>query len=222
MPIRPIGLSKFVTNDGTGNGNMSGNLCEKIHEILDGKQLSISGITRELRDNGFNEHRLVLTGYLRALRDLDRLNEVEIPPSKVYSQMDNEELFEDIYSLIAIHLRNLDLDIRVPVGVFTMSALFKRPVFNCELNRVGLNQKHITKYLEMPDCIVRESKDKNLKEFRGDISKIDVPLSDIAYEGIGNDEHVVTLANEMLLEMLKDVVDISGLVPKTKQTKLSI
>ena len=220
MPIRPIGLSKFVTN--YGNGNMSDNLYEKIHEILDDKQLSISGITRELRGKGFNEHRLVLTGYLRALRDLDRLNEVEIPPSKVYSQMDNEELFEDIYSLIAIHLRDLDLDIRVPVGVFTMSALFKRPVFNCELNRVGLNQKHITKYLEMPDCIVRESKDKNLKEFRADISKIDVPLSDIAYEAIGNDEHVVTLANEMLLEMLKDVVDISGLVPKTKQTKLSI
>ena len=205
-----------------GNDNMTGDLYEKIHEILDGRQLSISGITRELRDKGFNEHRLVLTGYLRALRDLDRLNEVDIPPSKVYSQMDNEELFEDIYSLIAIHLRNLDLDIRVPVGVFTMSALFKRPVFNCELNLVGLNQGNITKYLETPDCIVRESKDKNLKEFRGDISKIDVPLSDIAYEGIGNDEHVVNLANEMLLDMLKDVVDISGLVPKTKQTKLSI
>ena len=222
MPIRPIGLSKFVTNDGTGNGNMSGNLCEKIHEILDGKQLSISGITRELRDNGFNEHRLVLTGYLRALRDLDRLNEVEIPPSKVYTHVDNEELFDDIYSLIAIHLRNLDFDIRVPVGVFTMSALFKRPVFNCELNLVGLNQNNIAKYLETPDCIVRESKDKNLKEFRTDISKIDVPLSDSAYEIIGNDEHVVTLANDMLLEMLKNVVDISGLVPKTKQTKLSI
>ena len=201
---------------------MSGDLYEKIHEILDGRQLSISGITRELRDKGFNEHRLVLTGYLRALRDLDKLNEVEIPPSKVYTHVDNEELFEDIYSLIAIHLRNLDLDIRVPVGVFTMSALFKRPVFNCELNLAGLNQKHIMKYLESPDCIVRESKDKNLKEFRGDISKIDVPLSDIAYEATGNDEHVVTLANEMLLEMLKDVVDISGLVPKTKQTKLSI
>ena len=201
---------------------MSGNLYEKIHEILDNKQLSISGITRELRGKGFNEHRLVLTGYLRALRDLDRLNEVEIPPSKVYSQMDNEELFEDIYSLIAIHLRNLDLDIRVPVGVFTMSALFKRPVFNCELNRVGLNQKHIMKYLEMANCIVRESKDKNLKEFRADISKIDVSLSDIAYEIAATDEHVVALANEMLLEMLKNIVDISGLVPKTKQTKFSI
>lgn len=201
---------------------MSGNLYEKIHEILDGKQLSISGITRELRNNGFNEHRLVLTGYLRALRDLDRLNEVEIPPSKVYSQMDNEELFEDIYSLIAINLRDLDLDIRVPVGVFTMSALFRRPVFNCELNLAGLNQGNITKYLETPDCIVGESTDKNLKKFRTDISKIEVPSSNIAYEVTANDEHVVKLANEMLLEMLKNVVDISGLVPKTKQTKLSI
>ena len=201
---------------------MSGNLYEKIHDLLDGKQLSISGITRELRTEGFNEHRLVLTGYLRALRDLGKLNEVEIPPSKVYTQVDNEELFEDIYSLIAIHLRDLDLDIRVPVGVFTMSALFKRPVFKCELNLVGLNQKHIAKYLEMPDSIVRESTDKNHKELRADISKIEVPLSDPAYEIAGNDEHVVTLANEMLLEMLKNVVDISGLVPKTKQTQLSI
>ncbi|MGP8337816.1 MAG: hypothetical protein ACT6FC_06250, partial [Methanosarcinaceae archaeon] len=105
---------------------MTENLYENIHSILDGKQLSISGITRELRNEGFNEHRLVLTGYLRALRDLGKLNEVEIPPSKVYTHMDNEKLYEDIYSLIAIYLRKLDLDIRVPVGVFTMSALFKR------------------------------------------------------------------------------------------------
>ena len=201
---------------------MSKNLYEKIYGILDGKQLSISAITRELKEEGFNEHRLVLTGYLRALRDLGRLNEVEIPPSKVYTQVDNEELFEDIYSLTEIHLRELDLDIRVPVGVFTMSALFKRPVFKQELNLVGLNQKHIKKYLETPDSIVCESTDKNLKKYRTDISKIDLPLSDPAYEIVDNDENVVILANEMLLEMLKNVVDISGLIPKTKQTKLSI
>lgn len=201
---------------------MSKNLYEKICGILDGKQLSISAITRELKEEGFNEHRLVLTGYLRALRDLGRLNEVEIPPSKVYTQVDNEDLFEDIYSLTEIHLREFDLDIRVPVGVFTMSALFKRPVFKQELNLVGLNQKHIKKYLETPDSIVCESTDKNLKKYRTDISKIDLPLSDPAYEIVDNDENVVILANEMLLEMLKNVVDISGLIPKTKQTKLSI
>ncbi|MGP8321047.1 MAG: hypothetical protein ACT6FE_01785 [Methanosarcinaceae archaeon] len=201
---------------------MTENLYENIHSILDGKQLSISGITRELRNEGFNEHRLVLTGYLRALRDLGKLNEVEIPPSKVYTHMDNEKLYEDIYSLIAIYLRKLDLDIRVPVGVFTMSALFKRPVFKCELNLVGLNKGNIMKCLEMPDCIVRESLNKNIKKFRADISKIKIPLSDPAYEVIGNNEQVIILANNMLLEMLKNIVDISGLVPKTKQTKLSI
>ncbi|HJH32225.1 MAG TPA: hypothetical protein C5S50_08650 [Methanosarcinaceae archaeon] len=201
---------------------MTGNLYEKIHGILDGRQLSISGITRELRNKGFNEHRLVLTGYLRALRDLGKLNETEIPPSKIYTHVDNEELFEDIYSLIAIHLRKLDLDVRVPVGVFIMSALFKRPVFKYEIILAGLNQGNIMKYLEMPDCIVRESADKNLKKFRADISKIKVPLSDPAYEIIGNNEQVMGLSNNMLLEMLKNIVDISGLVPKTKQTKLSI
>ena len=57
----------------------------KLLELLEGRQLSISGLSRELKAGGIDEHRLILTGYLRALRDLNILEEIEVPPSKIYS-----------------------------------------------------------------------------------------------------------------------------------------
>lgn len=57
----------------------------KIIELIKEKnQLSISGITRELNKLGIIEHRLIITGYLRALRDLNIINEVTIKPAKIY------------------------------------------------------------------------------------------------------------------------------------------
>ena len=64
---------------------MAEKLNLKVMELLDGKQLSISGLSRELKAEGIEEHRLVLTGYLRALRDLELLEETEVPPSKIYA-----------------------------------------------------------------------------------------------------------------------------------------
>ncbi len=57
----------------------------KLLELLEGRRLSISGLSRELKARGIDEHRLVLTGYLRALRDLKILEEIEVPPSKIYA-----------------------------------------------------------------------------------------------------------------------------------------
>ncbi|NLO31154.1 MAG: hypothetical protein GX120_11915, partial [Methanosarcina mazei] len=56
---------------------MAEKLNLKVMELLNGRRLSISGLTRELKAEGIEEHRLVLTGYLRALRDLELLDEVE-------------------------------------------------------------------------------------------------------------------------------------------------
>jgi len=58
---------------------MEENLNSKLLELLEGRQLSISGLSRELKARGIEEHRLVLTGYLRALRDLNILEENEVP-----------------------------------------------------------------------------------------------------------------------------------------------
>ena len=61
-------------------------LSVEIYNLLkDGRQLSISGITRELKARSLNEHRLIVTGYLRALHDLDCLNEFDLSPSKIYT-----------------------------------------------------------------------------------------------------------------------------------------
>jgi len=64
---------------------MEEKLNSKLLELLEGRQLSISGLSRELKARGIEEHRLVLTGYLRALRDLNILEETEVPPSKIYA-----------------------------------------------------------------------------------------------------------------------------------------
>ena len=61
---------------------MAEKLNLKVMELLNGRRLSISGLTRELKAEGIEEHRLVLTGYLRALRDLELLDEVEVPLRK--------------------------------------------------------------------------------------------------------------------------------------------
>ncbi|MCG7852427.1 MAG: hypothetical protein MIO92_07880 [Methanosarcinaceae archaeon] len=198
-------------------------LYTKINEILEDRQLSISGITRELKTGGFNEHRLVLTGYLRALRDMKKINEIEIPPAKVYSRTETaEEPFGDIYSLINSHLRYLEPNIRVPVAVYMISALLKRPCFKHELTLVGLNQNHIKKCLETENSMVRESVDTDLKEYRSDVTRIKIPPSDPAYEITDNNEQFMQVASNVLFGILKDVVDTDGLIAKTKQTKLSI
>ena len=90
---------------------MSQNLNEKINDVLADRQLSISAITRELKDKGFAEHRLVLTGYLRALRDLKKLQEIEVPPSKVYKRVESHEKCTDIYSMVGDQIKNLDMEV---------------------------------------------------------------------------------------------------------------
>jgi|ERR1035437_6041092 hypothetical protein len=114
----------------------------KLLELLEGKQLSISGLSRELKAEGINEHRLILTGYLRALRDLKILKEIGVPPSKIYHLPEkiNDSLpqkgevmktsnSEDIYSIFRTQLLKIDLELRIPVEVYVVSRLFERPCF---------------------------------------------------------------------------------------------
>ncbi|MBC7086340.1 MAG: hypothetical protein H5T43_08285 [Methanomethylovorans sp.] len=199
---------------------MPQNLNEKINDVLADRQLSISAITRELKEKGFVEHRLVLTGYLRALRDLKILQEIEVPPSKVYKRLEYHEKCTDIYSIIGDQIKHMDMEIRLPLAVYIISKLFKRPVFREELLHLGMNSKIIANYMESSDCLISISKDENLKLYRNEITKISIPANDPAYELKKEDIKLISIANNILLETIKDFVDISGLTPKTKQTKL--
>lgn len=214
---------------------MAEKLNLKVMQLLDGRQLSISGLTRELKAEGIEEHRLVLTGYLRALRDLELLEEMEVPPSKIYALPEKSKEFlpekgrdlrssdssdpEDIYLLFRTQLLKIDLDFRIPVGVYVISRLFERPCFRRELKLAGITQKHLDQYMEKPG-IVCEAPDSHLKKARVDITKIEIPPDDPAYEIRENREEVARLANEVLAGMIKHRIDLEGLVAKSKQTTL--
>lgn len=222
----------------------------KLLKLLEGKQLSISGLSRELKAEGIDEHRLILTGYLRALRDLEILEEKDVPPSKIYALPEKEreqspekdteytssdkgkefkpsELSdkEDIYLIFMAQLNKMtqlnkiNLDLKIPVGVYVISRLFERPCFRRELKLIGITQGQLDKYLTKPGMVC-EAADLHLKKARADVTRIEIPADDPAYEIRGNDEEVTRLANEVLSGLIKHKIDLEGLVAKSKQTTL--
>lgn len=201
---------------------MPENLYSHLNEILEGKQLSISAITRELKEVGINEHRLVMTGYLRALRDLKKLNEVDIPPSKVYIKIDSKEnMLPDIYSLLGKEARHLEQESALPVAVYVITNVLDRPVFKEELQKAGFSSKNINDCLSRPGRAIKESRNENLKEYTASITRIAIPVSDPAYEADQLSPELLRQANHLLLKMLKLSVDISGLTPRTKKTTIN-
>lgn len=201
---------------------MPENLYSHLNEILEGKQLSISAITRELKEVGISEHRLVMTGYLRALRDLKKLSEIDIPPSKVYIKIDaKENALPDIYSLLGRETRHLEQEFALPVAVYVITNVLDRPVFKEELQKVGFSSKNINDCLSRSGRAIKESRNENLKEYTASITRIAIPASDPAYEADQLSPELLRHANHLLLKMLKLSVDISGLTPRTKKTTIN-
>jgi len=182
-----------------------------LTEILERQQMSISRIARELKKSGYDQHRLILTGYLRALSDLGHLEEIEIPPSKVYVL--KNKLNRDIYSILKEHLEDIDLSEKQEVAVFILTSLFMRPCFKCELELLGIEaQKTRT---------VKESKDSRLKEHRAAVTRIKIPLDDPAFEISGDDTRVQSRGTELLINILNDLIDLEGLKARYQQTRLA-
>jgi DNA-binding transcriptional ArsR family regulator len=197
-------------------------LCDTILQLLEGgKQLSISHITRELKSMDREEHRLVVTGYLRALRDLGKLDEIEVPPSKTYKLLDQPSKDEkNIYLLLRGVLQEVESHKRFYVAVFIVSNLFARPVFKEELKLLGIPDKLIETSLSHGSGIVTLVSDSDVKELRKSITRIMIPESDPAYELSGEDHELMSVSFPVLLELSKEIVDLRGLVPKTKQLSI--
>ncbi|WP_406658174.1 hypothetical protein V7O62_06405 [Methanolobus sp. ZRKC2] len=202
---------------------MPENLHSSINEILEGKQLSISAITRELKEIGVNEHRLIMTGYLRALRDMKKLEEIDIPPSKVYKKIDDKEDHSqaDIHSLIAKEIKHFDHNISLPLAVYVVTNILDRPVFREELSMMGFHSKNINDHLSRPDCMIKESRNENIKEYSSGITKLSIPPADPAYEANLLDNDLLKDANCLLIKMLRLSLDMSGLTPRTKKTTIA-
>ncbi|WP_440953419.1 hypothetical protein [Methanococcoides sp. FTZ1] len=201
---------------------MAEDLYTKICRILEKKQLSISGISRELKAQGFDEHRLILTGYLRALRDMNKLNEVEIPPSKIYVCVEGSETLDnDLYSILSKHIHTLDPDTRFPLAVCILSSIFERPVFREELKIMGINESHMRNHRRSL-VTVREVAGKDIRDLRRSITRINIPDHDPGYEFDQDSvtEKATSLENSVLIALTKEMSDLSGLVPKTKQVTL--
>jgi DNA-binding HxlR family transcriptional regulator len=98
---------------------------------------SISSLYRSLTEEGIKIHRLVLTGYLKAMEDMGVLRAKDIPPSKVYSISLTAE--KDIYQSIGEHCRNMEIqDYKKPaVALYVLQKLFRRPIFLGEMKRAG-------------------------------------------------------------------------------------
>ncbi|MFI5383270.1 MAG: hypothetical protein ACHQXK_03415, partial [Methanosarcina thermophila] len=170
-----------------------------------------------------------------ALRDLNILEETEVPPSKIYAlpektteslsgkvrESRSQELpdSKEIYSILRDQLLKINLDSRIPVGVYVISKLFERPCFRRELKLIGITQKHLEQYLEKPG-LVCEVQDAHLKKARADITKIEIPPDDPAYEIHENREEIVRFANEVFAGLIRNRIDLEGLVAKSKQTTL--
>ncbi len=182
-----------------------------LAEMLSQKQMSISSIARELKKSGYDQHRLILTGYLRALHDMGYLEEVDIPPSIVYTF--NANMKRDIYSMVKEHLKDIDVSERLEVAVFILSSLLHRPCFRYELELLGIEAQR-TK-------TVKESKDSRLKEHRAAVTRIKIPNDDPAFEISGDNSNALIKGNEILIDIINDLIDLEGLRAKFQQTKLA-
>ncbi|NLL94971.1 MAG: hypothetical protein GX224_04380 [Thermoplasmatales archaeon] len=101
----------------------------------DGK--SISALSKELEGKNVKLHRLILTGYLRALADLNYLREREIPPAKIYQPI--RSLPDNIYESVEKSARKLSDDADELI-LYTLYKLLKRPIFDSELKQAGVNR----------------------------------------------------------------------------------
>ena len=113
-------------------------LKELVLEILKKEQMSISGVSRELSAKGVKLHRLELTGYLKALADMNVLREKDIKPAKVFSASATREksLYELVGEFSAVHASTPDE--RATLAAYCLQKLFRRAIFEIEVKRCGL------------------------------------------------------------------------------------
>lgn len=106
---------------------------------------SISGIQKRLAKHGENQHRLIVTGYLRSMNDLGILEERDLPPSKVYSLKTGSKQ-KDLYDAAgrAVAGRSLPRSIEAQLAVLILHRLFHRPIFKQELLRAGIEPLGLT------------------------------------------------------------------------------
>ena len=167
-------------------------LKEDIISELVEEEKSISGLQKSLETRGINTHRLVLTGYLKAMVDVGILREKEIKPSRIYSIQSIPG--RDIYELVVLAARKMT---DVSTGDYALELLyyiFNRPIFVREIERcnVDLPRQYKTVVPQRRLEYIAKLNEQGIK----------VPQNNIMMEPQSRD-------SQKLLMMLKDLVSIT-------------
>ena len=175
-----------------------------LMECLGREGISISALAKELESKGFKHHRLILTGYLRAMTDMGHLRERDIPPSKIYQV--SKALPESVYELVGKACRKMSND-PDDLILSVLYRIFRRPIFESELKASGVNRP-----------VGRQATEDDLSEPKKILRKAGntisgqnaaVPLKEM-------DEKIT----DVLVTILLDSTGSRHLIAETKQSKL--
>ncbi len=162
-----------------------------VSELVD-EEKSISGLQKSLESRGINTHRLVLTGYLKAMVDLGILKEKEIKPSRIYSIQSIPG--RDIYELAGLAARKLSNESTGDHALELLYYIFNRPIFVREIERcnVDLPRQYKTVVPQRRLEYIAKLNEQGIK----------IPQNNIMMEPQGRD-------SQKLIMMLKDLVSLS-------------
>ncbi|MEM0449615.1 MAG: hypothetical protein QW520_07340 [Methanomassiliicoccales archaeon] len=182
-----------------------------ILDILKEEGKSISAISRELKERGYDLHRLILTGYLRAMTDLNVLREKNIPPAKIFLASKTKE--QTIYEIIGDKVRQLygEGEKSDKIILFTLNRLFRRAIFSDEMVKAGIKT--------FPGVEASKEERQQAKQALTR-SGFKVPDSLKAY--IIDDPEMEKEYTEVLARLLADLFNINYLIKETKQTRLNL
>jgi hypothetical protein len=184
-------------------------LKEDIFDILKNDGKSISALSRDLEERGISIHRLILTGYLRALTDYNYLKEREVPPAKVYIPVKGKE--KDIYEMVGEFARKLEIGPDADLLIlYSLNRLFRRPVFFEELRKAGVRDMPSAKQVGIEER-------QEAKKF---IQRAGLKITDINLAYRHDDPAMAPRYEDLLSMVLCDTMSFSRLVRDTKQTKL--
>ncbi|MCL1984011.1 MAG: hypothetical protein FWG58_01270 [Methanomassiliicoccaceae archaeon] len=173
-------------------------------ETLGRDGLSISALAKSLESKGIKHHRLILTGYLRAMTDIGYLKERDIPPSKIYQV--TKALPESVYEQVGKACRKVSDDPDELI-LYTLFRMFKRPIFVSELKASGVSRP-----IGVPVSEEDAADYKKILKRAGNI----VP----AQAAVRPLEEMPDLLNEVLITILLDSTESRHLIAETKQSKL--
>jgi len=168
-------------------------------------------LSKELEKRGYKFHRLILTGYLRALADMKILKEREVPPAKIYLPAKVRK--KDIYEIVGERAleRSTSSEEANEISLFCLSKLFGRVIFEEEFKRTGIRDEPTGK-------IATTEERQEAKKF----------LTSTGFKIANSNRAFIPQRDfpEVYLEILESIINedygLSHLVKETKQTRLGI